>query len=127
MHQKGHVIHTEFASFPSNEFFELFEKYVAKNSHSLGLNEQELGILLKFWSGKEYDVTKAEDSTPSVEESLRELNYFYKVAKEREYKVTRVHMHPHGSFLMCYDRTKWEDARESIIKSSLTVPEYCIQ
>jgi hypothetical protein len=26
---------------------------------------------------------------------------------------------------MCYDTTKWEDARDAIIKSALTTPKYC--
>lgn len=35
-------------------------------------------------------------------------------------------MHPYGSFFMCYDRTKWHDARDAIVKSSIAVPKYCI-
>ena len=46
-------------------------------------------------------------------------------AKEKKLPLSRVHLHPYGSFLMCYDRTKWEDAREAIIKSSIVVPKYC--
>lgn len=32
-------IHVEFADFSSSEFFKLFEKYVVRNSNSLGMNE----------------------------------------------------------------------------------------
>ena len=39
--------------------------------------------------------------------------------------LSRVHLHPYGSFLMCYDSNKWEDAREGIIKGSIIVPKYC--
>ena len=39
--------------------------------------------------------------------------------------LSRVHLHPYGSFLMCYDSNKWEDAREGIIKGSIIVPRYC--
>lgn len=28
--------------------------------------------------------------------------------------------------MICYDPTKWEDAKEAIIKSSLAVPHYCV-
>lgn len=56
-----------------------------------------------------------------------ELNEFFSLAKERDFKVTRVHTHPHGSFLLCYDKNKWEDGFESIVKSSMNVPEFCIQ
>jgi len=35
-------------------------------------------------------------------------------------------MHPYGSFILCYDHNKWEDGFESIIKSSLTTPKYCM-
>ena len=27
---------------------------------------------------------------------------------------------------MCYDRTKWHDAADAILKSSIVVPNYCI-
>jgi hypothetical protein len=27
---------------------------------------------------------------------------------------------------MCYDKNKWEDAREAIIKSALVTPKYCV-
>jgi len=39
--------------------------------------------------------------------------------------VSRVHLHPYGSFLMCYDTSKWEDAREAIIKSAMVTPKFC--
>ena len=35
-------------------------------------------------------------------------------------------MHPYGSFVLCYDTSKWTDGYESIMKSAITVPEYCI-
>ena len=40
--------------------------------------------------------------------------------------INRVHLHPYGSFFMCYDKNKWHDARDAIIKSSMAVPKYCI-
>jgi len=27
---------------------------------------------------------------------------------------------------MCYDKNKWHDARDAILKSSLAVPKYCV-
>lgn len=36
-------------------------------------------------------------------------------------------MHPHGHFLMCYDKSKWADAEEAIFKSSITLPKYCVR
>ena len=41
-------------------------------------------------------------------------------------KISRVHIHPYGSFVMCYDKKKWEDGLEAIIKSSLAMPGYCL-
>ena len=49
---EGHRIHAEFADFTSYEFFRLFEKYVVRGSNSLGMNEQELSMLLDYWKGK---------------------------------------------------------------------------
>jgi len=40
MKEEGkNIIHVEFADFSDIEFFELFEKYVVKNSNSIGMNE----------------------------------------------------------------------------------------
>ena len=83
-------------------------------------------LLLKYWRGENFDVTQAQSSSPTVEGALMELNEFFSLAKERDFKVTRVHTHPHGSFLLCYDKNKWEDGFESIVKSSMNVPEFCI-
>ena len=40
--------------------------------------------------------------------------------------INRVHLHPYGSFLICYDPNKWHDAKDAIIKSSLAAPHYCL-
>ena len=37
-----------------------------------------------------------------------------------------MHIHPYGSFLICYDSSKWQDARDAIVKSSIAVPKYCL-
>lgn len=39
--------------------------------------------------------------------------------------MSRAHLHPHGTFLICYDRNKWADAKDMIIKSSMVIPKYC--
>ena len=41
--------------------------------------------------------------------------------------LSRVHLHPHGSFLMCYDTNKWNDAKDAIVKSSMTLLKYCVR
>jgi len=41
--------------------------------------------------------------------------------------LSRVHLHPYGSFLMCYDTSKWQDARDAVIKSSMTLLKYCLR
>lgn len=28
---------------------------------------------------------------------------------------------------MCYDTAKWDDARDAIIKGSISVPKYCVE
>jgi hypothetical protein len=38
-----------------------------------------------------------------------------------------VHLHPYGSFLICYKKDKWYDAEDAIIKSSIAIPKYCIR
>lgn len=46
------MIHVEFGHFSRMDFFEQFERYVVRNADSLGMNEQELIMLLDFWTGK---------------------------------------------------------------------------
>lgn len=41
--------------------------------------------------------------------------------------LSRVHLHPYGSFLMCYDKNIWADAHDAIIKSSIALPKYCVR
>lgn len=71
------------------------------------------------------DINTARQSKPSLEEILDQLKKFFEIVKERELSISRVHMHPYGSFILCYDHSKWEDGRDAIIKSSLTTPKFC--
>jgi len=47
--------------------------------------------------------------------------------KQKNIPLSRVHLHPYGSFLMCYKKEKWQTAYDAIIKSSIALPKYCIQ
>jgi len=47
------------------------------------------------------------------------------MAAKQNLPLSRVHMHPYGSFLMCYKRSEWNDARDAITKSSVVLPAYC--
>lgn len=49
---RGDMIHAEFAHFSSLDFFSLFEKHAVMHADSLGMNEQELFLLLDYWEGK---------------------------------------------------------------------------
>ena len=74
---QNHRIHVEFAHFSSLDFFRLFEKYAVSQADSLGMNEQELILLLDYWEGKLdvtiflkqtilQDILMARDSQPSL-------------------------------------------------------------
>ena len=70
-----HRIHVEFADFSSIEFFKLFEKYAVRHANSLGMNEQEMSMLLDFWAHQEAGTSsdtlfEAKDSAPSFQEIL---------------------------------------------------------
>lgn len=119
------MIHVEFAHFSNKDFFELFERHVVRQADSLGMNEQELIMLLELWQDKLEDINQARDSKPSIEEILEQLKLFFEIAKEKKLPVSRVHLHPYGSFIMCYDPKKWEDAREAIVKSAMATPKFC--
>ena len=49
---QDHRIHVEFAHFSSLDFFRIFERYAVNQADSLGMNEQELILLLDYWEGK---------------------------------------------------------------------------
>ena len=83
-------------------------------------------MLLDFWEGKLDNILNARDSQPSLNEILDQLDRFFKLSKYKSLSsVSRVHIHPYGSFVLCYDQTKWEDGRDAIIKSALSTPKYC--
>ena len=44
------MIHIEFGDFSNEEFFALYDKYVIRNADSLGMNEQELQMVLDHWN-----------------------------------------------------------------------------
>ena len=62
--QGDHMIHVEFADFSSIKFFKLFEQYSVRNANSLGMNEQEMAMLLDYWNGIS-DLNSAKESKPS--------------------------------------------------------------
>lgn len=122
-----HRIHAEFGDFSNVEFFKVFEKHAVRNANSLGMNEQEIKMLLRYWKNPDIQSLEAVNSQPGFNEILKDVRTFFKLQKEKGLDISRLHLHPFGSFLMCYDTSKWSDARAAIIKSSLAVPKYCIK
>lgn len=123
---EGGVIHSEFASFQQPEAFKLFVDYVLTNSDSVGMNEQELITLLNFWKGDK-EVGAAKNSKPSLSEILEQTATFFEEQASHGLDISRVHLHPYGSFILCYDENKWESGLDSLFKSSVTTLEYCLQ
>lgn len=41
--------------------------------------------------------------------------------------LSRVHLHPYGSFMICYKKDIWDVANDAIIKSSIALPKYCLR
>lgn len=87
-----HKIHVEFAHFSSLDFFKLFEKYAVKHADSLGMNEQELILLLDYWEGKLevsfllfyisiQDILMARDSRPTLNDIIDQLSKFFRLAR----------------------------------------------
>ena len=82
-------------------------------------------MLLEYWSGELHDINEEKTTQPDLKMVLEQTNELFKQAKEKELPLSRIHLHPYGSFLMCYDNSKWEDAADAIIKGSIAVPKYC--
>ena len=104
------MYHVEFGHFSSNEHFGLFEKYAVRNADSLGLNEVELQTIIDYWNNDLEDINEEKTTQPELGTVVQLTDQLFKLAKEKNLPLSRVHMHPYGSFLMCYDTTKWEDA-----------------
>jgi ADP-dependent phosphofructokinase/glucokinase len=127
MRQKSDkIIHVEFGDFASLDFFKQFEKYIIRNSNSLGMNEQEIKMILDYWEDpflKSFEVSKQQ---PTIEEVISDIKKFFKVQKKKGLDISRLHLHPYGSFFMCYDTNKWNSGRDAIFKSAIALPKYCI-
>jgi ADP-dependent phosphofructokinase/glucokinase len=122
-----HMIHVEFGHFSSLSSFALFEKYAVSNADSLGMNEVEMTMLLDFWKGTLHDINQESDSEPPLDQVLVQIEELFAHAKRNGQRLSRVHTHPYGSFLICYDQSKWQSAEDAILKSSIAVPKYCLR
>lgn len=97
------MIHVEFGHFSNLESFKVFEQYAVRNADSLGMNELEMKMLLDYWKGDLHDINEKSDSTPTLEDVLEQTNELFTEAKRKGLQLSRVHTHPYGSFLICYD------------------------
>jgi ADP-dependent phosphofructokinase/glucokinase len=97
------VIHVEFGHYSDLQHFQLFEKYAVRNADSLGMNEVEMQMLLDYWSGDLNDINEERTTIPHLTNILEQTDRLFKEAKAKEISLSRVHLHPYGSFLMCYD------------------------
>jgi hypothetical protein len=89
------------------------------------MNEQEMITLLDFWEGKT-EVGAAKDSKPTLASILEQTARFFEVQHKYGVDISRVHLHPYGSFILCYDTDKWEDGYDSITKAAVVTLEYCL-
>lgn len=120
------AIHVEFGDIQTIEFFGLFEKYAIRNANSLGMNEQEIRMLLDYWKNPNLKAFSVQSGQPTFDQIIGDIKELFKVQEERGMDISRLHIHPYGSFFMCYDTRKWEDAREAILKSAVALPKYCV-
>lgn len=82
-------------------------------------------MLLQHWK-KDSQLDSAKNSKPSFQDILNQMKEFFEVQEKEGLDINRVHLHPYGSFFMCYDKNKWHSAHDAIIKSSIAVPKYCV-
>lgn len=67
---KPPMIHIEFADFSNEKFFSIYDKHVVRSADSLGMNEQELKMIIDHWSNNQ-SLNEAKDSNPSFEDILK--------------------------------------------------------
>jgi len=48
------------------------------------------------------------------------------MAREKNLPLSRLHLHPFGGYILCYDKNKWSDGYDAIVKSSLAGAKYCL-
>lgn len=63
------MIHVEFGDFQSEQFFSLYDELVIRNADSLGMNEQELSMVLDLWN-KKSDLKSVKNSKPNFEDII---------------------------------------------------------
>lgn len=59
------VIHIEFADFQSEEFFVIYDRYAVRLADSVGMNEQELKMVLDHWNDR-LNLKEARSSKPNL-------------------------------------------------------------
>lgn len=82
-------------------------------------------MVLDHWNNQKR-LNIAKNSKPDFQDIIMQLNQFFEISSSQNLPISRIHLHPYGSFLICYDPKKWEDAKDAIIKSSLAVPHFCV-
>jgi len=60
-------------------------------------------MLLDYWSGDLIDINEEKQTQPTLQTVLESTSSLFIQAKEKKMPLNRVHLHPYGSFLMCYD------------------------
>lgn len=84
-------------------------------------------LLLALWKGQLTDINAFEAMSPTIEQVLKDTTDLFSLASQKQIPLSRVHLHPYGSFVMCYKKDLWENAHDAIIKSSIVLPKYCIR
>lgn len=64
------MYHVEFGHFSEFDHFKLFEKYAVRNAESLGMNEQEMQVLIDYWNGDLEDINEEHSSHPDLSQVL---------------------------------------------------------
>ena len=114
---EGKAVHFEFADVKNTTFYEKLMREVGVSSDSMGLNEQELKTFVTYLASG--GVKTGWSSKPSVSDVVAETVDLLRLAKEKNYDVSRVHAHSPFAHVLCSNNRYWDDPEVAVARGAL--------
>lgn len=116
---KGVKIHFEMGDFHTNTFFGKLQNLV-KEADSIGMNEQELGILLCHLKKIKF---AGYPSKAPIKKYLSDLSDLVQQLGKNEYKASRIHLHTIYSQVIC-STSVWTQPLKAVARSALIAGQF---
>lgn len=119
IHQKGVKIHFEMGDFHTYTYFSKLQSLV-KEADSIGMNEQELGILLCHLKKIKF---AGYPSKAPIKKYLSDLSDLIQELRKNEYKASRIHLHTIYSQVICANSV-WSYPMKAAARSAILAGQF---